>query len=104
MTKLHRLFDEYGQSPWLDNLTRSSLRDGTLRDLVRQGVRGVTANPTIFARAITRSHDYDELEVAGIELEDVARTLEAQGIASFRDSFDEAPGALDAQAHRIATG
>ena len=30
MTRLHRLYDEQGQSPWLDNLTRPYLRDGTL--------------------------------------------------------------------------
>ena len=50
----------YGQSPWLDNLTRAYLRDGTLARMVANGIRGVTANPTIFARSITGSHDYDE--------------------------------------------
>ena len=44
------------------------------------------------------------LEAAGIDIEDVAHTLEAQGIASFRDSFDEALAALGAQARRVATG
>jgi transaldolase len=60
MTKLHRLYEEQGQSPWLDNLTRPYLRDGTLARLVAGGVRGVTANPTIFARAIEGSDAYDE--------------------------------------------
>jgi transaldolase len=60
MTKLHRLYDEQGQSPWLDNLTRAYLRDGTLGRLVADGIRGVTANPTIFARAIEGSDAYDE--------------------------------------------
>src|SRR4029450_9498518 len=60
VTKLHRLYDEQGQSPWLDNLTRPYLRDGTLARLVDGGVRGVTANPTIFARAIQGSDAYDE--------------------------------------------
>jgi transaldolase len=55
MTKLQRLYDEQGQSPWLDNLTRVYLRDGTLGRLVADGIRGVTANPTIFARAIEDS-------------------------------------------------
>jgi transaldolase len=59
-TKLERLWSEFGQSPWLDNLTRGYLRDGTLGDLVADGIRGVTANPTIFARAIEGSGDYDE--------------------------------------------
>ena len=59
MTKLTRLFTEHGQSPWLDNLTRPYLRDGTLAQLVGNGIRGVTANPTIFARAIEGSTAYD---------------------------------------------
>jgi transaldolase len=60
MTKLRRLYHEHGQSPWLDNLTRPYLRDGTLARLVDDGIRGVTANPTIFAKAIEGSDAYDE--------------------------------------------
>jgi transaldolase len=60
MTRLQRLFTEFGQSPWLDNLTRGYLRDGTLQQLVADGIRGVTANPTIFARAIEGSAHYDD--------------------------------------------
>jgi transaldolase len=60
MTRLHQLYEEQGQSPWLDNLTRPYLRDGTLARLVRDGVRGVTANPTTMAKAIESSDAYDE--------------------------------------------
>src|SRR5260221_1865146 len=60
MTKLERLFTEQGQSPWLDNLSRAYLRDGTLGRYIADGVRGLTANPTIFARAIEGSATYDE--------------------------------------------
>ncbi|HEX7165433.1 MAG TPA: transaldolase [Acidimicrobiales bacterium] len=59
-TRLHDLFEHQGQSPWIDNLTRKSLRDGGLRRLVEQGIRGVTSNPTIFQKAIAGSADYDE--------------------------------------------
>ena len=59
MTKLQKLFEEQGQSPWLDNLTRGHLLRGELERLVAAGVRGVTSNPTIFAKAISASHDYD---------------------------------------------
>jgi hypothetical protein len=45
MTRLHQLHDRYGQSPWLDNLTRGDLTSGRLRRLVAQGIRGVTSNP-----------------------------------------------------------
>jgi len=60
MTKLQRLHAEQDQSPWLDNLTRGYLRDGTLSRMVERGIRGVTANPTIIAKAIQGSEDYEE--------------------------------------------
>jgi transaldolase len=59
MTRLRQLHDRYGQSPWLDNLTRGDLAGGRLRRLVDEGIRGVTSNPTIIAKAISGSADYD---------------------------------------------
>jgi hypothetical protein len=40
MTKLQRLYEDHRQSPWLDNLTRLHLREGTLERLVAGGIRG----------------------------------------------------------------
>ena len=60
MTKLHELFDQQGQSPWIDNLKRSFLTSGRLAELADAGVRGVTSNPTIFAKAIEAGDDYDD--------------------------------------------
>jgi transaldolase len=60
MTNLDRLFREQGQSPWLDNMQRSYLSDGTLERHIAQGIRGVTSNPTIFQKAIEGGQDYDE--------------------------------------------
>ncbi len=60
MTRLHDLFDEQGQSPWLDNLRRGWLHDGELARWVDAGVRGITSNPSIFQKAIEGSADYDE--------------------------------------------
>jgi len=81
MTMLQRLYVEQGQSPWLDNLTRRYLRDGTLAELVGRGIRGVTANPRIFAKAIEGSSDYDEhfwsLTSAGESAEDACWELAA---------------------------
>ena len=65
MTKLHDLYQHQGQSPWLDNLRRDYLTKGTLADLVGRGIRGVTSNPTIFAKAIEGEDDYDE-QFAGL--------------------------------------
>jgi transaldolase len=73
MTRLHRLPDRYGQSPWLDNLTRGDLAGGRLRRLIDQGIRGVTSNPTIIAKAVSGSTDYDgqlaDLTAAGRDAE-----------------------------------
>lgn len=57
---LRRLHSEQGQSPWLDNLQRSYLTGGILSQLIADGVRGLTSNPTIFQKAIQGSADYDK--------------------------------------------
>jgi transaldolase len=50
-----------GQSIWLDFLRRGLITDGGLARLIRDdGVTGVTSNPTIFAKAIVGSNDYDD--------------------------------------------
>ena len=54
-----------GQSVWLDYIRRSLLEAGGLSDLIAEGLRGVTSNPTIFEKAIAGSADYDE-EIAGL--------------------------------------
>jgi transaldolase len=60
MTTLQDLYGQQRQSPWLDNLRRDYLRQGRLRQLVDKGIRGVTSNPTIFAKAIQGENDYDD--------------------------------------------
>jgi transaldolase/glucose-6-phosphate isomerase len=51
---------KYGQSYWLDNLTRAMITNGALqRRVEEQGLRGVTSNPAIFNKAISGSRDYD---------------------------------------------
>ncbi|HVB44118.1 MAG TPA: transaldolase [Streptosporangiaceae bacterium] len=100
MTKLTRLFTEHRQSPWLDNLTRPYLRDGTLGRFIADGVRGVTANPAIFARAIEGSSAYDEqfsaLIAAGRSIPDaywelvIGDVTDALGL--LRPVYDESGG------------
>lgn len=52
-----------GQRVWLDNLSRTLLREGGLERLVAEdAVAGVTSNPTIFHKAMSSSRYYrDEL-------------------------------------------
>ncbi|HEX6213626.1 MAG TPA: transaldolase [Vicinamibacterales bacterium] len=57
---LLELYDR-GQSVWLDHISRGLITGGELqRRVERDGVTGVTTNPTIFAKALTGSSDYDE--------------------------------------------
>lgn len=58
--RLNRLFTEYGQSPWLDNLKRSYITSGELERVRASGIRGLTSNPTIFQKAIQGSDEYTE--------------------------------------------
>ncbi len=55
LLELHAL----GQRIWLDNLSRTLLREGTLQKLIADdGVAGVTSNPSIFFKAISESPYY----------------------------------------------
>ena len=101
MTRLHDLYELGGQSPWIDDLKRSYVRDGELARLVEQGIRGVTSNPTIMAHAIEAGNDYDkqfgDLISAGSSIADAYWDLvlfDVKGaLAILRPVFDDAGGA-----------
>jgi transaldolase len=59
MARLHDLYHQHGQSPWLDNLRRGWISSGELQTWIDRGVRGLTSNPTIFAKAMMETSDYD---------------------------------------------
>src|SRR5579863_9047495 len=60
-----RTLQEYGQSVWLDFVSRELLKSGELNRLIAEdGLRGVTSNPSIFEKAIGHGDDYDELIAA----------------------------------------
>lgn len=87
MTTLNSLFSEYGQSPWIDNIRRDWLNDGTLADLVNNGVRGVTSNPAIFAKAFATSSAYDEFLV-GSQEKDPEVLFEKLAVVDVSDACD----------------
>jgi transaldolase len=58
--KLFKQLGHYGQSIWLDYISRQILYSGELKRMVEaDGLTGVTTNPTPFEKAIDGSHDYD---------------------------------------------
>lgn len=71
---------EAGVSVWLDDLSRNRLVSGNLQHLIdTRSVVGVTTNPSIFQRAISRGDDYNR-QVAilihqGADAETAIRTL-----------------------------
>ena len=100
MTRLHDLFREQGQSPWLDNLKRGWITSGELRGWVERGVRGITSNPTIFQKAMSSGSDYDdqfrELLAADTTIEQSYWQLVTKDIqdalAILRPVYDESDG------------
>lgn len=51
-----------GQSIWLDYIRRDLITSGDLKRLIQEdGLRGITSNPTIFAKAISEDSDYDSV-------------------------------------------
>jgi transaldolase/glucose-6-phosphate isomerase len=52
---------KYGQAIWYDNIRRGLITSGELQAMIeRDGLLGVTSNPTLFTLAITGSGDYDQ--------------------------------------------
>ena len=53
--------EKFGQSVWLDNISRGIIKKGELERLVKEdGLKGVTSNPSIFQKAMAGGHDYDK--------------------------------------------
>lgn len=98
-SRLKRLYDEYGQSPWLDNLKRDLLITNELERLRDSGVRGLTSNPTIFQKAIQGSESYDpqlrELLRAGSSIDECYWRLVLTDILGALDVFEPLHKASD---------
>lgn len=79
MARLHDLFEDQGQSPWLDNLRRGWMSSGELQTWLDRGVRGLTSNPTIFAKAMMDTDDYNSdlasLVAGGASIDDAYWSL-----------------------------
>jgi len=81
---------EAGVSIWLDQIRRSLIDSGELERMVREeSLRGVTANPSIFEKAILGSPDYDrdlaELARQNLEARDIYRKLAVEDVSLAAD-------------------
>src|SRR3989441_12270929 len=82
------------QSFWMDEISRGLITSGRLARLVREdGLRGMTSNPTIFARAIGSGDDYEDqlrgLVGSGASAEDAALELMLTDIRLAADELRE---------------
>jgi transaldolase len=71
---------EMGVSIWLDDISRERLSSGNLAGLIRDyHVRGVTSNPTIFAKALSSGSAYADqvrdLAIRGVTVDEAARAM-----------------------------
>lgn len=81
-----------GVSIWLDDLSRSRITSGGLRDLItNRSVSGVTTNPTIFAGALAKGEGYGEqvaeLAAAGVSTDQAIIELTTRDVADACDIF-----------------
>uniref|UniRef100_UPI00258F81F2 transaldolase n=1 Tax=uncultured Pseudomonas sp. TaxID=114707 RepID=UPI00258F81F2 len=82
---------EQGQAVWLDFVSREFLAKGELQKLIeRDGLTGVTSNPSIFEKAMGHGSDYDAslkafLEKADAEPVDVYEHLAIEDIQQAAD-------------------
>jgi len=119
-TPLHELA-KHGQSVWIDYLSREMLASGALENLIREGIVGVTSNPTIFEQAISAGSGYDEqlrealettsdpkeifISLAARDIADACDTLRPvydEGVRRARESREAAGGSLSAAERRAA--
>jgi transaldolase/glucose-6-phosphate isomerase len=91
MSRLVEL-QKLGQSLWLDNIERRMLKNGEMAAMIQRGdIRGVTSNPSIFQKAISSSHDYDEtlkpLVWSGLSAREAFFDLAVEDIQNTADLF-----------------
>jgi transaldolase/glucose-6-phosphate isomerase len=90
VNKLKQL-ETCGQSPWLDYLKRSLIEKGELRTLIeRDGLKGVTSNPSIFEKAIGETDEYAEAlkQFQGQADHSISAIYEHLAIADIRAAAD----------------
>ena len=67
-TPIQEIENTYGQSIWMDNLSRDIIESGELAQLIEtRGILGITSNPAIFEKAIAGNQIYDTQITAGIK-------------------------------------
>ena len=93
---------DFGQSPWMDYIRRDLLTGGELKKLIHEdGLRGMTSNPSIFAKAISGSKDYsDILDAADAKTLNATQLYEKIAVRDVQDAADLFRPVYDESRHR----
>ena len=98
---------EMGVSIWLDDISRERLATGNLAALMRDfDVRGVTSNPTIFAKALSSGDAYEQqvadLTVRAVTVEEASRDITTYDIRWAADVLRPVYDATDGLDGRVS--
>jgi len=91
MNRLKQL-EEFGQSVWLDFLSREFLAGNELRRLISEdGLKGMTSNPSIFEKAFSHGTEYDSdierFAAEGCSVATIFRRLSVRDIQTAADAL-----------------
>ncbi|MFF5786598.1 transaldolase [Streptomyces sp. NPDC012693] len=103
---LKRLSDE-GVAIWLDDLSRQRITSGNLAELLDQShVVGVTTNPSIFQKAISEGHGYDQqladLAARKVTVDEAIRMITTADVRDAADILRPVFDATDGQDGRVS--
>ena len=113
-----QLLQKQGASVWLDFISRDLINSGELKQLIDQGVTGVTSNPSIFQKAMCEPGAYNEpilrtrkafpkLDIEGLYEKMAVHTIQmaADELKSIYDSTGGADGfvSLEVSPHLSAS-
>ncbi|MGW6566107.1 transaldolase [Streptomyces sp. NPDC054975] len=103
---LKRLSDE-GVAIWLDDLSRQRITSGNLAELIdQQHVVGVTTNPSIFQKAISEGHGYDQqladLAARKVTVEEAIRMITTADVRDAADILRPVFDSTDGQDGRVS--
>src|SRR2546423_2538873 len=90
-----------GQSVWIDNLSRESIRGGHLQELIDGfAVVGATSNPTIFEKAMASGTAYEE-QLGELDAElDIREVFWALAEQDIREACDTFAPTFESTGHR----
>jgi transaldolase len=107
MSDIVKRLEATGVAVWLDDLSRELLAGGGLGRMVRDlGLKGITSNPTIFARAVSKGDTYEgqlrDLARRGVGAEEAARMLTAYDVRWACDVMGPVYRATDGEDGRVS--